>query len=642
MPRTFRFALIAAITAAALSCGDGSTDPARSLTVSRTEIVFDDAHMTSTITLQGVTGAWRIVAAPSWVLVTPSHGSRDTTVLTLEAPALTSLTPGQYSGDVVIAAGEREAAVHVRAAVLAHPFPAVESTAIDFGAALDTLQLLIANAGNAPMAWRLGTDASWLAASPATGQLARDARTTVRLVVDRRALTIGSHLATLSLGVDGLTAVTRIEVRATVPDTPLATYDVKRLVFAMGVESATFTLKNAGRATLSWSISHAPAWMRLDTTTGSLGPGQATMLTAIVDRTSAPARTTSDSLVLATNGGDAALPLVLANDGRAAGALWHLDAPVADAAYDRRGDRIVIVAAQSAELLIADMRLGIVDRVVLPEIGRFVTLSPDGRRAAITHDAYATVVDLETRRVIGRYGVGRVMRVALSDAGWLYGFPLPQWDQIRSINIWTGEQTKAAWLTYGSIGKVHPGSSYVFAVNGWSLERWDVRQGPARFLGELTGYANGGEGDFWFDETGSRIITAARSVFNVLPGAGIEFAGQLPGSLVVGAFDHSSSANRYYMVTMPYLAIYNSTWPYRGDATEISVVDAGSFTVVGTLSIPTFDVTVAGWTTHHPASGRFVFASASGARVYAVVQAPASAGLVDDWAIATFDVGGAP
>ena len=642
MPRTFRFALIAAIAAAALSCGDGSTDPARLLTVSRTEVVFDDGHTTSEVTLGGTIGPWRVVTAPSWVLVTPSHGGRDTTRVMLEAPALTSLTPGQYSGDVVIATDERSATIRVRAAVLAHPLPTVESTTIDFGAAVDTLQFLVANAGNAAMAWRLGSDASWLAASPATGQLARDARTTVRLVVDRRTLTIGSHLATLSLGVDGLTAVTRIEVRATVPDTPLATYDVARLVFPSGVDTATFTLRNAGRATLSWSMSRAPAWMRLDVTTGSIEPGRVTMLTAIVDRAAAPVRPTSDSLVLATNGGDAALPLVIANDGPVSGALWHLDARVADAAYDRRGDRIVIAAAQSAELLIADMRLGIVDRVPLPDVGRFVTLSPDGRRAAITHDAYATVVDLDTRRVIGRYGVGRVMRVALSDAGWLYGFPAPQWDQIRSINIWTGEEAKAAWLVYGSVGKVHPGGSYVFAVNYWSLERWDVRQGPARFLGELTGYANGGEGDFWFDETGSRIITAARSVFNIVPGAGIEFAGQLPGSLVVGAFDHSSSANRYYMVTMPYAAIYNAGWPYRGDAAEISVVDAGSLTIVGTLSIPTFDVAEAGGTAHHAASGRYVFASGTGARVYAVVQAPASAALVADWAIATFAVGVAP
>jgi hypothetical protein len=347
-----------------------------------------------------------------------------------------------------------------------------------------------------------------------------------------------------------------------------------------------------------------------------------------------------DSLVFATNAAAASLPVALVRDAPHPGTLWPIDVRVADAVFDHANDRILIAAADTPELLVIDARRGVVDRIPLAEPGRLVTLSADGRRAAVTHSAYATVIDMPTMRVVGRFGTGRVMRAALSNLGMLYAFPLSgQWDQIRSIDISTGAESKASWITYGSIGWALPNGAAVVTLNSWGFESWAVRGDELQFLGE-TGYSYGG--DFWLDQSGARLVLATRDVFAVGPAGELTQAGSLPGTRVIGGFDHSLASDRYYVLPASATATWDVPWPYRGTGSTITAIDATNRVVVDSLAIPAFEVVDSAGSRSYAAAGRFVFASANGHRVYALVEAPPEAGLAHAWAIATFDVGGAP
>ncbi|MDP3856515.1 MAG: hypothetical protein Q8Q73_02000 [Stagnimonas sp.] len=206
------------------------------------------------------------------------------------------------------------------------------------------------------------------------------------------------------------------------------------------------------------------------------------------------------------------------------GALGH---DVIDAEYSAALDAIVLVSSypDSALYVLNPVTRG-EQKVALNKVPAAVSVSPDGRSAAVGHDALVTVVDLTTA---GLASPGKVLLnttidvldVVLTGNGYVHAFPRrDQWEEIHSIQIATNIETlSSGGLIYaGTLAKLHPSGTKMYgANNGLSpsdIERYGVRTGTATY-----DYDSPYHGDYemcgnlWMHETGLHIYTACGNVF---------------------------------------------------------------------------------------------------------------------------------
>lgn len=141
-------------------------------------------------------------------------------------------------------------------------------------------------------------------------------------------------------------------------------------------------------------------------------------------------------------------------------------------------------------------------------------------------------------------------------------------------------------------------------------------------------------GNLWMTDDGLRIFTRCGNVFGSsdLQKEDIVHSGRLEGTTWVDRIhhlDHSSIASK--VVAIPEVDFYGD----NPDAdTVIRIHDDESLAVERSIQLAPFLSAGA----LHPAHGRFVFISADGTRAFVVVQADEASGLLNDYAIVTYDL----
>lgn len=219
---------------------------------------------------------------------------------------------------------------------------------------------------------------------------------------------------------------------------------------------------------------------------------------------------------------------------------------VIDAEYSAALDRIVMVSASPQPALYAyDPATGAEQSVALDKAPAAVSLSPDGREAAVAHDAMLTHVDLTrlgdplvspktTRAVAANLG-----DIVLAGNGYAYGFPRSDSNaySIRSVHIASGTEsaTSGYGIYPGTRARLHPSGTRMYgADNGVSpadIERYDIASGPAVY--EYDSPYHGDHpmcGNLWMRQDGTQIYTACGSVFRAASArtSDMLYAGSLP------------------------------------------------------------------------------------------------------------------
>ncbi|MDR7050017.1 hypothetical protein J2X54_002472 [Duganella sp. 3397] len=186
------------------------------------------------------------------------------------------------------------------------------------------------------------------------------------------------------------------------------------LTYAWSIDSrpsgSTMTLANATAATLNF----APD-----------APGNYTLLLKVSDG-KRPVTARVDVKVLAQLSGFAQLPFT----------------PLA-AKYSKTLDKVIMVSSGPDALRIGDPFTGQIKSVVLPGIYKALSISPDGKLAAVLHEAQVTLVDLQTAATLRTSPTGGSQtEVMLTDAGVVYliGQSGGQWNtpSVTVLNARTG------------------------------------------------------------------------------------------------------------------------------------------------------------------------------------------------------------
>jgi len=287
--------------------------------------------------------------------------------------------------------------------------------------------------------------------------------------------------------------------------------------------------------------------------------------------------------------------------------------PVA-ADYSAALDRMILVSTNPDLLTILDPVTGASKAIALVMPPTALSISPDGLHAAVGHDGRISYVNLSNASVEKTFPVTTNVYSLALGATDIYAFPLhDQWQAVRVVNIASGVETLWNTIYAGSTaGKITPNGKYLY-IN--AVKRYDISAGPppsafdSLFNSPLQ----------WFSQDSQRLFSGSGSVYRLssIASQDLQYNGTIGGVQAVA----DSTAQQ---VTAVVASASNAD-------KAIGFVGQQFLAPLGSVSIPK----ITSGANSYDAHGRYLFWNSAGSKLFAIVQADAASGLLNDYAIYT-------
>ena len=280
------------------------------------------------------------------------------------------------------------------------------------------------------------------------------------------------------------------------------------LFFPLDVDGLTMTIGNYGDTPMDYSITASSSNVSFSPASGRVPKMQHADIAVTINRENLFAEPNPKLYVTLDDRVDSVLiipekKVMLPNN-------------VVDAEYSKATNLLVYVSSDS-KLNIYRPDTRTISSVALSYEPVCVSVSPDGTKAVVGHNAHVTYVDLMAETVLTTNDIScGTYDIVLTDSGWTYVFPeYYQSPHIRCIDVSTENAIET--LSTGNIistdvkAKLHPSGRYIYgADNGSSscdMEKYDIQDGTARYLYQTPPYSFNLYGDLWFQENGEKIFT---------------------------------------------------------------------------------------------------------------------------------------
>jgi hypothetical protein len=325
--------------------------------LSTSYIDFGAEHTQNPLTLRNAGGQevnWlaRVDSNSSWLRITPTFGTltkqKESATVTVDR---SNLTPRIYTGYIYffqqgtynslplkVTMNVTTQPTTVTASpsppptiVTAGPSPLPAMTLSTIALAFSAIQgnnpaqqaFRLSNPGNAPLNWGLTENASpstLLSLSPKSGTVAPGSTVSISVAPNVSASKAGVISATITIqDTDPGTTVQsqQVAVKITIINQALISVSPSSISCNLSSTTTSFTqqlqITNSGSATLDWAISQSlPAWVSIDTTSGSLPPGFTAFVNVACNNTGLQAGT-QQSYTLVVSDTDAQTPVVSQN-----------------------------------------------------------------------------------------------------------------------------------------------------------------------------------------------------------------------------------------------------------------------------------------------------------------------------------------
>lgn len=410
------------------------------------------------------------------------------------------------------------------------------------------------------------------------------------------------------------------------------------LFFPQDIDNVVMRINNYGNTTLEYAIASSTGFVSFSPNSGQLPMMQHADISVTIDRENLLMETRPRLYVTIDDKVDTVLlipekKLMLPND-------------VVDAEYAKATDLLVYVAA-NATLNIYHPDTKTLTSVQLSYTPTCVSVSPDGTKAAVGHDAHVTYVDLMAENVLTTNDIScDALDIVLTNNGWTYVFPNHYgWTHFSCINISTPyamETLQTGHNIYGGTkGKLHPSGNYIYgADNGLSpadIEKYDIQDGTAQYLYDSPyhgDYYMGG--DLWFEENGERLFTRAGTVFKTSETQSMDmiYNGTIP---LDGDYRSIAWLDQLDLKREIYLVRQVAGWSNEPGPPFVDIYDSDNLTHKIKIGLEKYAVANGVDYTIYAACPYFVFANSNGTELYVITKANGS-GMVHEWAIQTIDM----
>ena len=300
--------------------------------------------------------------------------------------------------------------------------------------------------------------------------------------------------------------------------------------------------------------------------------------------------------------------------------LYRFDFDVKDAEYSNSLDQLVLASSSSRQLIILQTDDLVQNTIDLPLSPTAISISPDGKFAAVGHKQWVSYIDLVKLELIKTVAVPiDIYDLVLDAKGLAHAFSGTPYSTIAySVNMQTGEVKPSVGnqVNDKEVVKLSPDGESILGIQFGGLDRFDINAG---FINNserpLLDYSYSLCDRLWVLDGQSKIITGCGRLFNLPVISSLEssYAGKLN-------MDNTSLLAASYSKNNGEIA--GITDSFFDSASEISnssihIFDEMTLSETETIALPDFmdkDKTVA-------MHGRFVFYSSDGSNIYTVVEA---------------------
>ena len=148
--------------------------------------------------------------------------------------------------------------------------------------------LTIENSGNAALDWNISDDAAWLSENPTSGTVPAGGSAQTLVTFSSNGLTPGVYQASLLVNSNDpdqpvVTVPVTLTVIPAVPDIFISAPPLEMTLFPEETGDMGLSIQNHGNGDLNWDISDDAAWLSELPDTGTIHPGNSTLVTVTFD-----------------------------------------------------------------------------------------------------------------------------------------------------------------------------------------------------------------------------------------------------------------------------------------------------------------------------------------------------------------------
>jgi len=309
---------------------------------------------------------------------------------------------------------------------------------------------------------------------------------------------------------------------------------------------------------------------------------------------------------------------------------------VIDAEFSKALNAVVMVSSwPSNALYVYDAANGTEKKLLLNKLPKAVSVSPDGKTAAVGHDAMISHIDLTTVGQAAAAATELTVSAVVGDLvldgnGYVHAFPeVDQWVGVHTIKVASNTETVSPeWMTRaGTLAKLHPSGNRIYAAdNGLSpddIETYDISSGVIS-KGPVDSPYHGDYdmcGNLWLKGDGSTIYTACGNTFraSVESNLDMRYTGSIPLSTTTMVYDQyrirslsqSSSAGEIALIEQLSYSCRVSAETQNGCYSHLSLYDDTYINRSHVFAIPPMAID----NVSYPQRGLFVFHRNDNAKV---------------------------
>lgn len=421
------------------------------------------------------------------------------------------------------------------------------------------------------------------------------------------------------------------EANYSIPDT---------LNFTIFNNNLVLNIENQGNTSLNYTIVSSKDYVNLSKKEGAITSLNHDEIKVTVDKKNLPNGKSYSKLYLNINNKKDSIVVSVTNFVEQ---KITLNSDVVDAEFSKVTNQLIYVSSSPSALNILSTNTGTIESIPLLYIPTCVSVSQDGKTAAVGHDAHISYINLTNKSIINTYSVScYALDIVLANNKWAYVFPQKdQWTYLRCVNmnlqvdneiLQSGNQMYA-----GTKGRLHPSGKYIYAANNGlspsDIEKYDIQNGKAEYSYDSPYHGDYlMNGNLWFSEDGNRIFTRGKTVVKTseLRSQDMIYNGTINTETnaysPIEWLDHSAAKNNLYLLLaddswvqkkLPYVYVYNDT-----NLAFKKKISLEQFLVAKNESEKVF----------YDAEPFFAFSNSAGNNLFVIVKAT-GAGLNKEWAI---------
>lgn len=403
-------------------------------------------------------------------------------------------------------------------------------------------------------------------------------------------------------------------------------------------------IKNTGKALINYNINSSDSNISFSLTSGNITVGNQSEIVVNANRNNLPLGKSYFKIFLTINN---KIESIIASVDTFREQKTILTTDVVDAEYSKITDQLVYVSANPSRVNIFSSASETTEIISLLYTPTCISISQDGKTAAVGHDGHITYVNLSNRSIINTYDVScSATDIVLSNNKWAYVFPeQDQWEFIRCVNMNLSENNEGSQsgnqIYAGTKGRLHPSGKYIYgANNGLSpsdIEKYNIQNGIAEYSYDSPYHGDYAmNGNLWFSEDGTRIFTRGKTVLKTseTKAQDMIYNGKIntDSNANIEWLDHSSNKGNLYLILSAGDYWTNKKSPF------VYVYNASNLNFKNKIILEKFAVSNNnGGGNFYDAEPYFVFSTSVGNTAYVLAKAT-GAGLDKEWCIQKFTI----